>query len=378
MESNIRLSAVILSAGYSSRMGAFKPLLRFGEITALELLINTYQQCGIYDIIVVLGYKADEIMKKLEHLKVKWVINENFNDGMYSSVKAGVAKIQDSSEGFFLNPVDIPLIKMSTLESIKTEFFKNDNIIYPTFNGKRGHPPLITTRLVKPILEDSSNSGLRYLLDSYEERALEVPVIDWGSNKDMDIYEDYVELKRYYDLSYVPNDEECNAIWSKYKLPFDIIEHCRAVCCVACNIGQSLIEKGYILDMNKIKSAALLHDIGRMEKKHEEVGASILRNLGYCDIANIVLLHMDIGSDIKCNDNISEDEIVYLADKLVIGKEYVSLEERFQKSLNKFKDNPEAMKNIALRLENSRIILNKIKKITGDISFYECKNNISD
>lgn len=368
MENSIKLSTVIISAGYSSRMGDFKPLLKFGEKTALEVLVETYIQCGIEDIVVVLGYRAEDIIEKLRHLKVKWTINEDYKDGMYSSIKVGIMKIDKDSIGFFLNPVDIPIIKTSTIESLKLEYSKGEkDIIYPVFNGRRGHPPLISSIYIKHILEDSSSShGLKGLLSLYEKSSSEVSVIDFGIVKDMDTPADYKELKEYFKLRYVPTVDECSAIWNRYELPLNIIEHCKAVADVACDISNTLLEKECNIDLNKIKAAALLHDIGRLEKKHEEAGAKILRNLGYDEIADIIKVHMNISSDIQNNSYITEKEIVYLADKLVLDKNIVPLEERFKKSLDKYENNPEVLKKIRLRFKNCEIIIDKIKRITGE------------
>lgn len=371
MKNDIKLSAIILSAGFSSRMGEFKPLLKFGGQTALELLVSTFNKSGIEEIIVVLGYRAGEIMKKSGHLNVKWVINQDYAKGMYSSLKAGVKELSEDSEGFFLIPVDVPLIKPSTLEYLKTEFIKgNKNIIYPVFNGRRGHPPLISTIYKKYILEDNSGNGLKSLLSLYDDAALEVAVSDWGTDKDMDNPSDYEELKQYFNSGYVPDEEECASIWNKYDLPANIIEHCKTVADTAYNIGKSLSEKGYILDLNKIKAAALLHDIGRREKNHAQVGAKMLRDSGYGEIADIIEVHMDIDPG-QYGDKITEAEIVYLADKLVLGKEVVSLEERFNKAREKYGSNQEIMDSINKRLNNCRIIIEKITKITGERFLYE-------
>lgn len=370
MDNNEEFSAVIIAAGYSSRMKEFKPLLKFGEKTAIELLVDTYLKCNVNDIIIVLGHKSEEVMEKLKHLKIKWVINENFKDGMYSSIKRGVKEIKNCANGFFLNPVDIPLIKVSTIKQLKLEFLKQrKSIIYPIFNGEKGHPPLISNEFIKIILEDECNKGLRYLLDLYEKETMELEVIDWGTVKDMDTLSDYEQLKKYFNSRNIPNEEECLAIWNRYKLPKNIVEHCMKVAEVGCNIGKTLLEKGYFIDLNKIKSAALLHDIARNEKKHDKVGAEIVRNLGYNDIATIIEEHMDI--ELNSNENLTEKEIVYLADKLVLEKYIVNLEQRFKKSMDKYGDNLEAMKKINLRLENCKAIVNKIISITGEEFHYE-------
>lgn len=367
MKNKAKLSAVILSAGYSSRMGAFKPLLEFQGKTALELIVDTFRLCGIDDIVVVVGCRAEEIMKKLNYLHVNWAVNENYSDGMYSSVKTGVRKLKDDSQGFFLNPVDIPIIKKATIEDLKAEFLKGEKgIIYPVFKGEKIHPPIISHTYAEYILEDNSPYGLGNLLKQYEEDSKEITVVDWGASKDMDTKEDYEELKEYYSLRYIPNDEECRAIWSRCSLPHKIIEHCKTVSSVACSIGKMLRDKGYSIDLNKIKYAALLHDIGRLEANHAEAGARILEQLGYRELADIVYVHMDMSPDIRSSEDITEKEIVYLADKCVSGNKIISLDERLKKTMEEYGDDTEAVNNIKLRFEDCRVIIHKIEKITGE------------
>lgn len=357
-----KLSAVILSAGFSSRMKDFKPLLKFGDKSAIRLLYDTYKECNIEDILIVTGFNSEKLMEENCDINVKWVFNPDFKSGMYSSIKAAVKEIDKSSQGFFLNPVDIPVIKKQTIFDLKNEFEKEEKgIIYPIFNGKRGHPTVISTNYSSIITENSGDGGLKSLLQKYENDFAEVPVCDNGSVMDMDTPEDYRKLQVYFNLRNIPKSEECSAILNKYNIPLNIIKHQEAVSSIAVNIGEKLKASGYYVDINKIKAASLLHDIGRTGKNHAAAGGVILRNLGYDEIADIVSVHMDI--EVSEETKITEKEIVYLSDKLVIEDMPVSLDKRFEKAFDKFKDNKEALNNIKTRLKNAVIIQNKINSI---------------
>lgn len=365
MKNKINLSAIILSAGYSSRMGELKPLLQFGNKYALELLAETYMKSKIDDIIVVVGYRAADIMGSLKHLKVKWVVNPKYDEGMYSSIKAAVMALDEASTGFFINPVDVPIIKASTIESLKAEFIKTEKgIIYPSFSNEKGHPPIISNKYKHKIIENSAPGGLKNLLDLYLEDSVKIPVCDNGTLMDMDSPSDYKLLNEYFKSQFIPNDQECRAIWEQNNLPLNIVKHCKAVANIACNIGEKLLSKGSILDLKKLKAAALLHDIGRMQNQHAKAGQKILKILGYDEIADIISVHTDI--EIKNNIEITEAEIVYLADKLVIEDENVTLEERFRNSIDEYGGNPEVYNKIQQRQDNAKIILNKINIITEE------------
>jgi molybdenum cofactor cytidylyltransferase len=365
MKNKVKLSAIILSAGYSSRMGELKPLMQFGNKYALELLVETYIKSKIDDIIVVVGYRAADIMDCLKHLKVKWVVNPKYDEGMYSSIKAAVMELDEDSTGFFINPVDVPIIKTSTIESLKREFIKAEKgIVYPLFYKEKGHPPIIAMKYKQKILDNSDSGGLKNLLELYNDDSIEIPVCDNGILIDMDTPTDYQKLKEYFSSKAIPNNEECNAIFEQYKLPLNIIKHCKAVANIAGSIGEKLLAKGIILDVKRLNAAALLHDIGRMQKQHAKAGQKILKVLGYDEIADIISVHMDI--EIKNNIQITESEIVYIADKLVIEDKNVTLEERFKSSFDEYERNSKVYKKIQLRQYNAKMILNKINMITGE------------
>lgn len=363
MENKCKLAAVILAAGYSSRMGDLKPLLKFGDKTALEILTETFMQGNIDDIIVVVGFNADKIIESSKNLDVKWVINPDYDSGMYSSIKEAVKAMDKDTEGFFLIPVDVPVINKHTVESLKMEFEKGEKgIIYPTFDGAKGHPPIISAKYKYIILNDFAPGGLRNLLNKYAGDAVEVPVYDYGTQLDMDTPSDYIKLVQYFESKSIPNDEECDAILKKYKVPSNVILHSKAVAYEACSIVERLLKNGYYVNLKKIRAAALLHDIGRKEKNHAKAGERILKELGYDEIAEIISAHMDI--EVKSDDNLTEKEIVYLADKMVMNDEIIPLKQRFNEYLDRFDDNPEALNKIRIRFKNAKLIENKIKKIT--------------
>lgn len=190
-----KISALVLAAGYSSRMGAFKPLLPLGETTVIEKAVSSFLAAGIQDIRVVVGHRADEVIPVLDRLGVKSIINGHYSRGMYSSVTAGVRSFEPEVQAVFLLPGDNPLVKPQTiLELIK--FYKESEagIIYPCFKGLRGHPPLISARYIKSILAWNQPGGLRVLLSNYARDALKVEVADQGVVLDMDNPTDYQKV----------------------------------------------------------------------------------------------------------------------------------------------------------------------------------------
>lgn len=192
---NKRLAAIIIAAGYSSRMHSFKPLLPLGGTTVIERSIDNFLEAGIGDIIVVIGYNADGLKAILDKKGIGWVYNKNYMEGMYSSVCTGVGSLKEDVEGVFIQPVDIPLVKASTLTELREAFFQaGGKIIFPSMNYRRGHPPLIPKVIFKKLLEYKGEGGLKGFLKGHAADAHYIAVEDEGILLDIDTYEDYMVI----------------------------------------------------------------------------------------------------------------------------------------------------------------------------------------
>jgi len=189
------VAAIILAGGYSMRMKEFKPLLPLGDSTVIENTISVFRNSGVNDITVVIGYRAKELKVLLDRIEVKWVYNENYHEGMYSSVVAGVSSLPSNTGAFFLLPADMPLVKTDTIEELLRVYNSTEyDIIYPIYKGHRGHPPLISSNLFPAIKNWEGGGGLRALLSQYQADATQVEVVDENILIDMDTPEDYVKL----------------------------------------------------------------------------------------------------------------------------------------------------------------------------------------
>ena len=208
-----RMAAVILAAGFSSRMQAWKPLLPLGDVTVIDQAIDLFRQSGVDDVVVVAGHRAAELTKALKDRPVRCVINENYEQGMYESVVTGVRALATDTAAFFLLPVDVPLVKNRTIRLLARHFASGrGKILYPAFQGQRGHPPLISTEFVPAMLTGGRPDGLRSLLAEYEAVAADVAVLDEGVLLDMDTPEDYLRLQERFRQRELPSQAECAAI----------------------------------------------------------------------------------------------------------------------------------------------------------------------
>lgn len=361
------IAVLIIAAGYSSRMHDFKPLLPLGQTSALQRLIQTYQAHGLRHIYVVTGHRHEEIEEALKNEEVTFVHNEAYDKGMFSSIQKGVSAIDEHLNAFYMHPVDIPLVKGQSLERLYEAYAREEKgVIYPTFLGRKGHPPLISMKYKEHIVASGGEGGLKKVLEAFNDDALYVPVCDQAVLMDMDTKEDYEALRAYEKRS-APTEQECLAIMQENGVEEHIIAHCQAVEKMA-RILLEISNAKLCLDKNALCSAALLHDIARKEKNHASVGALKLKNMGYETIGNIIATHMDI--DVDINMPLNENELLFLADKLVNEDDVCGFEKRFEKAFLKCEGNFDAQKNIMKRLNATKAIIKKIENLTGKVFSY--------
>lgn len=354
MKDKTGIAAIIVAAGYSSRMGRLKPLLPLGRTTVLEEAVKCFWRAGIHDVRVVLGHMAEEMAPRLDDLGVKWVLNDRYQMGMLTSILAGVNSLDPDVGAFFLLPVDVPLVKPTTIDALVRVYRMNPGrIVYPRFRGLRGHPPLIPAGLVPADLPPDYEGGLRAFLARFDALAVEVEVTDQGVAMDCDTPEEYEKIRARFLAGDIPTREECRSLWDLLELPEETRTHCELVAELARLLAIHLNRSGFRLDVDLVTAAGRLHDIARARPDHAAAGARLLEGLGYPRLAKIVARHMDLEPGDTLLD---ETDLVYLADKCVAGDKVISLEERFANSRRKFSDSPEAAAAVSRRLANAKTL----------------------
>jgi molybdenum cofactor cytidylyltransferase len=189
-------AVIILAAGYSSRMGRFKPLLPLGKTTVVEHLVATYRQSGV-DVYLVVGHRQEELRAAVRVPDVRIVANPDYPLGMFTGVLAGLRSLEAGYRGVFINPVDIPLVSPATIRKlVAAAGSQPDRVLHPVFRGERGHPPLIPAAAFPAILAGGKNNNLKAILGDCREITTEVRVPDRNILFDLDTPEDYQELLR--------------------------------------------------------------------------------------------------------------------------------------------------------------------------------------
>lgn len=196
------INGIILAAGLSSRMKAFKPLLKLKEKTMIEHSIDSMFRAGVNQVIVVLGYNAEEIKTtlrdKYDSSRLEFVYNEKYAEtDMITSIKIGVSALT-TCDAFYLLPGDMPAIQTKTFLMVKEAMSSTGAMVaFPTINGYRKHPPLISWKCIDFILKFHGDGGLREVWKQFENQIVTVPVEDFGCTIDADTKEDFNRLEQY-------------------------------------------------------------------------------------------------------------------------------------------------------------------------------------
>lgn len=191
------ISAIVLAAGKSERMGSQKLLLPFGGKTIIETAIENILSAAVGNILVVLGSHKDKITQVIHHLPVSTCFNPDYEDGMHSSVIYGFSHLPENDRAVLVFLGDQPFIPAEVIQTvIHTWRASGKKIIIPTFRGERGHPTLFDCRLKNEILQLDPEIGLRSVTMKFPEEILEVEVNFPQILRDIDTKNDYItELK---------------------------------------------------------------------------------------------------------------------------------------------------------------------------------------
>lgn len=198
----MEINGIILAAGLSSRMGEFKPLLTLKGKTIIEHSVDSMIHAGVNQVIVVLGYRGEEIeallRNKYNDSQLVFTHNRKYAEtDMLTSVKIGIS-VLNTCDAFYLLPGDMPAIHTKTFLVVKEAMRKTHAmVVFPTIDGHLKHPPLISWECIDYILKFDREGGLREIWKQFKNQIETVPVDDVGCSIDADTKADYNRLVHY-------------------------------------------------------------------------------------------------------------------------------------------------------------------------------------
>ena len=205
------INGLILAAGMSRRMQQFKPLMIIENKTIIETTVDHMLEAGVAQITVVLGCRGSEIQQILESDceragRLRFAYNAEYETTqMLDSIQVGL-KEMGTCDRFFLAPGDMPAISVNTYRTLSDYAAKNcmAKVLFPTLEGYRKHPPLISWECREDMLHFNGN-GLRELWKKYENEIVEIPLDDNGCTMDVDTPADYQKVCEYFSERKINN-----------------------------------------------------------------------------------------------------------------------------------------------------------------------------
>ena len=200
------LAAILLSAGRSRRMGAFKPLLPFGDRTVIDSCLLHLRGAGVTDIVVVLGHRAEEVRAHLKDSNVTFAVNPDPDSAMSVSLACGIEHISLDARALLIALVDHPAVDGDTIRIIADEWKRGSTLVQPEHGGRGGHPVLIDLSYRSELLNLDPEMGLRNFFERHRNEVRRITVASPFVARDMDTWEDYLSLHQ--DVFGQPPDVE--------------------------------------------------------------------------------------------------------------------------------------------------------------------------
>jgi len=173
-------------------MGAFKPLLPFGNKTVIECCIDYLHDGGIEEIVVVLGHRAEDIRQRVSG--VTFAVNPDPDSEMGASVAAGVREVSETAQATLIALVDHPAIPATVVREVLASWESGARLVIPTWQGRGGHPVLVDLSFRLELLNLPATGGLRALFAAHANDVKRVPVDSPFIARDMDTWDDYRTL----------------------------------------------------------------------------------------------------------------------------------------------------------------------------------------
>ncbi len=172
------IAAILLAGGASSRMGTAKPLLEWGGNTLIEYQLAQLKEPPVNRLVVVLGHRADEVLPYVRRSgpDVVVVINELYAEGRASSLRLGAAALPDDTTAVLVLSVDQPRPHDVIARLVDAHRHSGSLITMPTYDEKRGHPPLLDGSLLPELREvNEATLGLRAVIERHAADVNELP-----------------------------------------------------------------------------------------------------------------------------------------------------------------------------------------------------------
>ena len=190
------ITALILAAGQSKRMGQPKMLLPWGKTTVIEKVISTFKAGGVDDILIVTGGDRNQI-ETLVGNAAQTIYNPEYAEGeMLGSVQVGLTGLNPGTEAVLIGLGDQPQVQERSVRLVLEEYRKSRSaLIVPSFQMRRGHPWLVAKPYWDEILAMRTPASMRNFLNEHGNDIHYIEINNDSILQDLDTPEDYLKSK---------------------------------------------------------------------------------------------------------------------------------------------------------------------------------------
>jgi molybdenum cofactor cytidylyltransferase len=197
------VSGIFLMAGLSTRLGFPKALLPYGDRVLIERVLEQALASRLSRVILVLGFQAPKIRSAIRSLvgdpRLEITVNRHYEQGLSSSIRAGLRVLDPSSRGVMFILGDQPLLKTAAIDRLIRVFRRNQApIVVPLYGNRPGNPVIFGRELLADLLDLRGDTGGREIIKRNPEQVLKVPIRPLYMGWDVDTWDDYDRTRKFF------------------------------------------------------------------------------------------------------------------------------------------------------------------------------------
>jgi len=191
------LHVLVLAAGASVRLGQPKQLVRVGGRPALHSVVSQATAIAGHAVTVVLGAHAAELTRLLQHSGVSLVVNRNWEEGMASSIRYGIAALPPACDAVLVLLGDQVAVTADDLRRLVSAWRGEDGVVAAaSYRGTVGVPAIFPRWCFSELAQLRGDHGAKSILERYRNRLAHVAMPN--AAVDLDTAEDLVRLQKTY------------------------------------------------------------------------------------------------------------------------------------------------------------------------------------
>ncbi len=200
----MNIVAIVLAAGLSRRMGSQnKLLLELGKQSMVEAVVDRLIASPSSKVIVVVGHEADQIKSVISDKAVSIIKNDQYQTGMTSSIKAGVAQLPEDADAFMICLSDMPLLMThhyaELIKAYAVHSAADECILRPQVNGKKGHPVIFHKAYKESIMQCTDTDGCNAVIQAHHAKCIYYDTEAVAYIRDVDTPQDKQWISTSYD-----------------------------------------------------------------------------------------------------------------------------------------------------------------------------------